>query len=116
MQAALGAAFLNQPQEKDMDDRYDSLAMSLAKLVLRVLRFVFYISWLIVGRIVEPIARLVMGCGLVVFAFCAWLRPDLSAVIWASIWAVVGAGLVSGIYFAVLRWVAPDGVVIVSEL
>lgn len=93
-----------------------AIAWAISKAALRALRYVLYVFLSVVARIIYPVARVVGGCGLFVFLFLALFRRDLSDIMWSAGGVALGAGLVSAGYDALLRLVAPAGVVIVSEV
>jgi len=88
----------------------------LGRVLLGAVRFSFYVVLLIVGRVLVPIVSLVVVCGLILFLFSlAFLRDCLGLMI-AGGCLTVGGVLLQVFYQAALRLVAPEGVVIVSEL
>lgn len=88
----------------------------VAKIFLTILRHVLYVLLLLAGRLLRPVANLAIAFGLILFLFCLFLRRDMAVPMWAGTGLAVTAAFVSVFYDAALRLVAPDDVVIVSEL
>lgn len=93
-----------------------ALLMATASGLVSVIRFSLYVLLLLVGRILLPVARLAIIVGLVVFLFCAFLRPDLQTPMWAGAGLAAAATVASIFYDAALRLVAPEGTVIVRDV
>ena len=93
-----------------------ALLLATARGVLAVTRFALYVLLLLVGRILLPVANLAIIVGLVVFLFCAFLRPDLQTPMWAGAGLAAAATVASIFYDAALRLVAPEGTVIVRDV
>jgi hypothetical protein len=104
-----------------MDIRWKQVAVVsavlVAKAVLAMIRFALYVILLLVGRILTPVLGLVVFVGLVTF-FGAWALAQENQ----KGMMILGACLATGsvalqlFYDALLRAVAPEGTVIVSEL
>jgi hypothetical protein len=88
----------------------------VAMIFLTILRHVLYVLLLLAGRVVHPAANLAIAFGLILFLFCLFLRRDMALPMWAGAGLAVTGAFVSVFYEAALRLVAPDDVVIVSEL
>jgi hypothetical protein len=88
----------------------------IATIFLTILRHVLYVLLLLAGRVLQPVANLAIVFGLILFLFCLFLRRDMAIPMWAGAGLAVTAAFVSVFYDAALRLVAPDDVVIVSEL
>ena len=99
-----------------MDSRGKIVAATAAKGFIGVVRFVLYVLLLLLGRVLQPIANFAIGVGLLIFLFCLFLRPDMTLPMWAGAGLSVAATLVSVLYEAALRLVAPANVVIVHEV
>lgn len=84
--------------------------------MLAALRFGLYVALILVGRILLPIANIAIAVGIMVFLFCAILRPDLRTPMWAGAGLAVAATVVSVFYDAALRMVAPEDTVIVRDV
>ena len=84
--------------------------------VLRTVRFSLYVLLLMLGRLLSPVVGFAILVGSVVFLFCFVFRPDLSTPMWAGASLAAGAVTVSVLYDAALRIVAPNDVVIMSEV
>jgi len=93
-----------------------ALLMATARGLVAVMRFGLYVLLLLVGRILLPVASLAIIVGLVVFLFCAFLRPDLQTPMWAGAGLAAAATVASIFYDAALRLVAPEGTVIVRDV
>lgn len=93
-----------------------ALLMATARGMVAMMRFSLYVLLLLVGRILLPVANLTIIVGLVVFLFCAFLRPDLQTPMWAGAGLAVAATIASIFYDAALRLVAPEGTVIVRDV
>ncbi|KQQ96123.1 hypothetical protein ASF77_21705 [Massilia sp. Leaf139] len=83
---------------------------------MRTLRFILFVLLSLAGRVVCPLARGVSACGLFVFLFLALFRRDLADIMWVAGGITLTAGLVSAGYDALIRLVAPEGVVVVSDI
>lgn len=99
-----------------MSDRLKGMVAGVGWAVLRAVRYSLYVVLLLIGRVLVPVASLMTAGGIILFFFfLIFMREQMR-------WVVVGGGLaVSGVllqlfYDAALRLVAPEGVVIVSEL
>jgi hypothetical protein len=88
----------------------------VARILLTVLRHLLYVFLLLARRLVRPIADLAIASGLILFLFCLFVRRDMAIPMWAGAGLAGTAMCVSVFYDAALRLVAPDDVVIVSEL
>jgi len=93
-----------------------ALLMATARVLVSVIRFSLYVLLLLVGRILLPVANLAIIVGIVVFLFCAFLRPDLQTPMWAGAGLAAAATVASIFYDAALRMVAPEGTVIVRDV
>lgn len=99
-----------------MRSRSTRVLIALGRAVVDAVRYSLYVILLLVGRVLVPMASLMTVGGIILFLFFLLFMREQTR------WIVVGAVLaVSGIvvhvfYDAVLRLVAPDGVVIVREL
>jgi uncharacterized membrane protein len=92
-----------------------ALLMATASGLASVIRFSLYVLLLLAGRILLPAANLAIIVGLVVFLFCAFLRPDLQTPMWAGAGLAAAATAASFFYDAALRLAAPEGTVIVRD-
>jgi len=88
----------------------------LGRVLLGAVRFSFYVVLLIVGRVLVPIVSLAVVCGLILFLFSFAFLRDRTGLMIAGGCLTVGGVLLQVFYHAALRLVAPEGVVIVSEL
>lgn len=93
-----------------------ALLMATARGMVAMMRFSLYVLLLLVGRILLPVANLAIIVGLVVFLFCAFLRPDLQTPMWAGAGLAAAATISSIFYDAALRLIAPEGTVIVRDV
>lgn len=92
------------------------IAVVAGKTVLGTIRYSFYVVFLLVGRVLVPIAGLAVAGGLVLFLFCVLFLRDRTR-LWIGGAALALAGIaLQVIYHAALRLVAPKDVVIVSEV
>jgi hypothetical protein len=84
--------------------------------VLAALRFSLYVVLLIVGRVLVPITSLAVVGGLILFLFCLTFLRECTWLMVAGGCVAAGGMLLQVFYQAALRLVAPEGVVVVSEL
>lgn len=99
-----------------MTTRGKAIAAGVAKGLIWVVRFASYVLLLLLGRVLQPIAHLAIGVGILIFLFCLLVRPDMSLPMWAGAGLAVAGAIVSVLYEAALRLVAPADVVIVHEV
>lgn len=99
-----------------MTNSTKALLQATARGMVAVMRFSLYVLLLLVGRILLPVANLAIVVGLVVFLFCAFLRPDLQTPMWAGGGLAAAATATSIFYDAALRLVAPEGTVVVRDV
>jgi hypothetical protein len=85
-------------------------------VLLGAVRFSLYVVLLIVGRVLVPIVSLAVVGGLILFLFSLAFLRDRPSLMIAGGCLAVGGVLLQVFYQAALRLVAPEGVVIVSEL
>ena len=88
----------------------------MGKGLLATLRFILYVLLLLVGRVLRPIANAATVVGLILFLFCLVFRRDMVTPMWAGAGLAFCAVAVNILYDALLRLVAPEGVVIISEV
>lgn len=91
------------------------LARAIRSMVA-ALKFCLYVALLLVGRVFLPIANVAIAVGIILFLFCAVVRPDLRIPMWAGAGLAVSATVASVFYDAALRLVAPDGTVVVRDV
>ena len=92
------------------------VAVVAGKAVVGTIKYSLYVTLLLVGRVLVPLTSLAIAAGVLLFLFCLlFLRDRTLLLICGACLALGGTGL-QLIYHAALRLVAPDGVVIVSEL
>ena len=99
-----------------MKNSTKTLLQATATGMVAVMRFSLYVLLLLVGRILLPVANLAIIVGLVLFLFCAFLRPDLQTPMWAGAGLAAAATVASIFYDAALHLVAPEGTVIVRDV
>lgn len=99
-----------------MNSRAKAISMGIGKGFIGVLRFVLYVLLLLLGRVLRPVAGFLIGVGLLIFLFCLFFRPDMTLPMWAGAGIAVAATVVSVLYEAALRLIAPADVVIVHEV
>lgn len=87
-----------------------------ARSMLAVVRFCLYVLLLLVGRVFLPVVGVATVIGVVVFAFCALIRPDLQIPMWSGAGLAVASTAASVFYDAALRLVAPEGTTIVRDI
>jgi len=97
-------------------DRVRTGAGVLGRGVLGAVRFSFYVVLLVVGRVLVPVASLAVVGGLVLFLFCLLFWRERMGLMVAGGCLAVGGVFLQVFYQAALRLVAPEGVVVVSEL
>jgi hypothetical protein len=88
----------------------------VVKGVFATLRFCLYVLLLLIGRLLLPLAGLASGAGLMLFLFCALVCPNQVTPMWAGAGLAVGSVVVIIFYHSLLYLVAPDGVVIITEI
>lgn len=93
-----------------------AVALAAGKAIFGTLRFTLYVVLLLVGRVLEPLASLAAGVGLLIFLFCLIVRRDQVTPMWAGAALAFGATAIHVFYIALLRMVAPEGTVIVSDV
>lgn len=99
-----------------MGKRSKNLALVVGRATLRAIRFSLYIVLLMLGRVLVPIAALATVGGLILFFFCLLFLRDETRLLVLGVCLAAGGVVLQVFYDAALRLVAPDGVVIVSEL
>lgn len=92
------------------------IAFVVVRGMLQAVRYASYISLLLIGRVLRPIANAATAVGLVIFLFCLVFRRDMVTPMWAGAALSACAVIVMVAYEALLRLVAPAGAVIVSEV
>ena len=92
------------------------VAVVAGKAVLGTIKYSLYVTLLLVGRVLVPLTSLAVGGGILLFLFCLLFLRDRTPLLICGTCLAVGGTVVQLIYHAVLRLVAPEGVVIVSEL
>lgn len=99
-----------------MNSSANKVIVVIAKCLLYAVRFVLFILLLCLGRLLRPIAHLVICTGSFLFVFCLCLRPDMTLPMWAGAgFAVAGTALLF-MYDVLLICLAPDGVEIFTEI
>lgn len=88
----------------------------LGRGMLGAVRFSLYVMLLVVGRVLVPVASLVVVGGLVLFLFCLLFWRERMGFMVAGGCLALGGVFLQVFYQAALRLVAPEGVVVVSEL
>lgn len=99
-----------------MNSSGKKVVTSIAKGLIRVVRFVLYVLLLLLGRVLQPIANFAISVGLLIFLFCLFVRPDMTLPMWAGAGLALAATVVSVFYETALSLVAPADVVIVREV
>jgi hypothetical protein len=92
------------------------IALAVGRGLLQVLRFSLYVLLLLIGRVLRPIASAATIVGLIIFLFCLVFRRDMATPMWAGAALSASAVVVTVFYEALLRLVAPAGVVIISDV
>lgn len=93
-----------------------AVVIAIFKGIFGVIRFTLFVTLLLVGRVLEPIASLVSALGLLVFLFCLIFRRDLVSLMWGAAAFAFGGTAVIVLYQGALSLVAPEGTVIISDL
>lgn len=101
---------------RNVSGRSKSLAFGVGRTTLRAIRFSLYIILLVIGRVLVPVAGLVTMGGLILFFFCLFFLRDQTRLLVLGVCLAAGGVVLQVFYDAALRLVAPDGVVIVSDL
>jgi len=99
-----------------MKDSTKALLGIAASGMFAVVRFCLYVMLLLIGRILLPVAGVATVVGVVVFVFCALLRPDLQLPMLSGAGLAIASTAASVFYDAALRFVAPDGTAIVRDI
>lgn len=99
-----------------MKGSMNALLAIAARSMLAVIRLCLYVLLLLVGRVFLPVASIATVIGIVVFLFCALLRPDLQIPMWSGAGLAIAATAASIFYDAALRLVAPEGTAIVRDV
>lgn len=92
------------------------LLWGVAKGIFAMLRFSAFVLLLLIGRLLIPIASLASGVGLMLFLFCALVCPNQVTPMWAGAGLAVGSVAVIIGYHTLLSLVAPDGMVIFTDI
>lgn len=88
----------------------------VVKLIFATLRFSVFVILLLVGRVLLPIASLASGVGLMMFLCCAIFFRDQVTPMWAGAGLAVGSIVIIIGYHVLLSLVAPDGMVIFTDI
>lgn len=81
-----------------------------------MIRFTLFVTLLVVGRVLVPIASLASGVGLLIFLFCLVFHRDLVTLMWVGVAVAFGGTALIVLYQAALSLVAPEGTVIINDL
>lgn len=92
------------------------ITVGIGRGAWRAFSFLLYLLLRMFGRVLLPIASLAIFVGTTMFLFCLVLCPDLALPMWAGAGLAVGATVVSVLYEAALRAVAPANTVVVSDV
>lgn len=92
------------------------VAAVTGKAVLGTIKYSLYVTLLLVGRVLVPLTSLAVAGGILLFLFCLLFLRDHTALLICGACLAVSGIVIQLIYHAALRLVAPEGVVIVSEL
>ena len=84
--------------------------------IVRTIKYSLYVTLLLVGRVLVPLTSLAVAGGILLFLFCLLFLHDHIPLLICGACLAVGGIVIQLVYYAALRLVAPDGVVIVSEL
>ncbi|WP_156404016.1 hypothetical protein [Massilia sp. Root1485] len=98
-----------------MQRRKTLLGKSARTLVAVVLSALF-VTLLLASRVLVPVLRVMATAGLVIFGFCALIRRDQVVAMWAGAGLAVGSVALEVALGAVVRALAPSGVVVISEV
>lgn len=93
-----------------------AVVIGIFKGLLGVIRFTLFVTLLLAGRVLEPLAGLVSGSGLLIFLFCLIFRRDFVTPMWAGAAFAFGGTAFIVLYNTALNLVAPKGTVIISDL
>jgi hypothetical protein len=99
-----------------VNGRSKNVAWAVGRATLRAIRFSLYIVLLVLGRVLVPVAGLLTVGGLILFFFCLLFLRDETRLLVLGVCLAAGGVVLQVSYDAALRLVAPDSVVIVSEL
>lgn len=99
-----------------MNIKRKAIPLAVGRGLLQVFRFSLYVLLLLIGRVLRPIASAATVVGLIIFLFCLVFRRDMATPMWAGAALAASAVVVTVFYEALLRIVAPAGVVIISDV
>ncbi len=99
-----------------MNGRGQRIARYISKCIISTVQFAIYVLLLLLGPVLQTVANLAIGIGLLVFLFCLIIRPDMGLPMWAGAGLAVAAMAVSVLYEILLSLIAPGFVVIIREV
>jgi hypothetical protein len=92
------------------------VAVVAGKAVLGTIKYSLYVTLLLVGRVLVPLTSLAIAGGILLFLFCLLFLRDRTPLLICGACLAVGGIVIQLLYHVALRLVAPDDVVLVSEL
>lgn len=84
--------------------------------VWSVVRYSLFITMLLLSRVVEPVLGVLAGCGLFVFLGCLLFAQNQHQAMWGGLAFGLCSMALTVAWHVVLQALAPDGMVIVSDL
>lgn len=93
-----------------------SIAGTSARAVVTVVRSVLFVVLLLVSRVLVPVLRLAAAAGILLFGFCVLARRDQGVPMWAGAALAFGSVAIELALGAAVRALAPDDVVVISEV
>lgn len=89
---------------------------TVGNVVLGVARYSLFTVMLLLSRVVEPGLNVLAGLGLFVFLGCLLFARNQTQAMWGSLAIGLGAVAVMVAWHLTLQALAPEGVVVVSDL
>ena len=89
---------------------------TVGNVVLGVARYSLFTVMLLLSRVVEPVLNVVAGLGLFVFLGCLLFARHQAQAMWGSLAIGLGAVAVTVAWHLALQALAPEGVVVISDL
>jgi hypothetical protein len=103
-------------KEQHMRRISKKVAVVAGKAVLGTIKYSLYVTMLLVGRVLVPLTSLAVAGGILLLVFCLLFLRDRTPLLICGACLAVGGIVIQLLYHAALRLVAPEGVVILSEL
>lgn len=88
----------------------------VGKLLLGTVRYSLFAVMMLLSRLVEPVLGVVAGLGVLVFGGCLLFARHQTQAMFGGLAIGVGAMMLMVAWHLALQALAPDGVVVVSDL